>query len=370
MSWKATRSVSPLISPLHVKAQPKTSPVSFATAITKVKTVISIEGNFEVFGARSALATFGRLDPAALGHGYLFTGPVGVGKKHFARELAHSLLCERPKSGVLGYCGVCACCRAFAAATNPDFVVSQGTIKIGKDGGSALHDEELSARDLVRELALRGYSGSRRIVLLGDVEEPPAGVVVILTSSASGGLLATIRSRFVEVPFAPLATDEVERILVAEGVPEERAHYAAEASLGSVVRARDVLEEGDESVRNAAFAWFESAARGEPGDASFLHLDDKHLTGAEKREGVAELIELVRLGLRDWAALTIAGANASSMLPDHRDRIAKLPKRDAAALSTVLGAVGETARLARSNVSPGLVVDYLRMQLAPPNPRM
>ncbi len=346
--------------------------------------MISIEGNFDVVGARSALATFGRLDPANVGHGYLFTGPVGVGKKHFARQLAQSLLCERPKTGVLGYCSVCACCKAFVAGTNPDFVVSQGTIKIGKEGGSALHDEDLSARDLVRELALRGYSGNRRIVLLGDVafatheaanallkffEEPPTGVVVILTSSVSGNLLATIRSRFVEVPFAPLATNEVERVLIAGGIAEEQAHYAAEASLGSIVRAREVLEEGEESARGAAFDWFESTVRGDIGDTAFLHLDDKHLTGAEKREGVADLIELVRLGLRDWAAVTIAGTTATSMLPDRRDRIARLPKRDAHAIAALMGAVGDTSRLARSNVSPGLVVDYLKMQLAPPTDR-
>jgi DNA polymerase-3 subunit delta' len=339
-----------------------------------------IVGRFDVAGSNAALSFFGALEPARLGHGYLFTGPAGVGKKTFARELARSLLCETPKATLLGYCAACPGCTLFAAGTHPDFIASQGTIKIGGDGGSALHDEDLTSRDLVRELSLHGYRSRYRVVLLGDVafatheaanallrffEEPPSGVVVLLTASGPGALLPTIRSRFVELPFGPLPTAEVERILVAGGVAPGKARLAADVSLGSIVRARAVLDEDDLGIRDASYAWFARAVRGEPADASFLRLDDRGRTGAEKRAAVGELVEVVRAAARDWVALQLAGEDAPLLAADKRALLTGLPPREPAALVALLSAVGDVARLSTTNVSAGLVVDYLRLQLAP-----
>jgi DNA polymerase-3 subunit delta' len=346
--------------------------------------VRGIQGRFEVAGAKPALAFFGNLEPSRVGHGYSFTGPAGVGKKTFARRLAQSLLCETPKETLLGYCGTCTACKLFVAGTHPDFVASEGTLKIGKEGGSALHDEELTSRDLVRELSLHGYRSAHRVVLLGDVgfatheaanallkffEEPPRGVVVLLTTDAPGSLLDTIRSRFVDVAFPPLGTAEVEAILVGAGIAPDRARLAAEVSLGSVTRARAVLDEDESGVRDASFAWFAAALAGSPADASFLRLDDRSLSAAEKRGLAAELIELVRVAARDWAALALGGPGVPLLAADQRERLTGLPPRDPKAIVNLLGTIGEVERLARSNVSASLVVEYLRMQLAPPAPR-
>jgi hypothetical protein len=89
-----------------------------------------IEGAFDIVGGQAALAYFATLDPSRLSHGYIFSGPVGVGKKTFARRIAQSLLCETPKGTLLGYCGTCPGCTLFVAGTHPDFVSSEGRIKI------------------------------------------------------------------------------------------------------------------------------------------------------------------------------------------------------------------------------------------------
>ena len=339
-----------------------------------------VEGEFDVVGARGALAYFGSLDPARLSHAYAFTGPAGVGKKTFARRLAQSLLCETPKATVLGYCNHCPACTLFVAGTHPDFVSSEGTIKIGKDPGNAFHDEEVTSRDLVRALALHGYRSAHRVVLLGDVdfatheaanallkffEEPPPGVLILLTTNAPGTLLPTIRSRFLEVPFAPLASAEVEGVLLRDGVAPEKAAAAAEVALGSITRARAVIDEDDEGIRDAAFRWFADAIEGGMPEQGFLRLDDRSLSAGEKRALVGELIEIVRVAARDWSALTIAGDDVPLLAADQRALIARLPRRTPAAAASVLASVGDAERLAGTNVSAGLVIDFLRMQLAP-----
>ena len=105
---------------------------------------------------------------------------------------------------------------------------------------------------------------------------------------------------------------------------------------------------------------------GKTPDSSFLALDDRSLSGAEKREAVGELIELSRIAVRDWAALTLAaGDDVPLLASDQRARIQNLPHRDATAIVNLLTHLADVERVASSNVSAGLVVDYLRMQLSP-----
>ena len=51
---------------------------------------------------------------------YLFVGPSGIGKRRFAIELAHALLCTESPEAALAACGRCESCRLFAAGNHPD----------------------------------------------------------------------------------------------------------------------------------------------------------------------------------------------------------------------------------------------------------
>ncbi len=335
------------------------------------------QGSFDVVGAQGPLTFFGSLAPARLAHGYLFTGAPGIGKKTFARRLAQSLLCERPKTTLLGYCNACSACTLFRAGTHPDFVESTGDIKIGSPDERS---DELTSRELVRLLSLHGYSSRYRVVLLGDVafgsaaaanallkffEEPPSGVILILTTEAPGSLIATIRSRLVEVPFSPLTTAEIEGVLKAGGVEPEAAAFAAEVALGSITRAREVLDDDAAGLRTTALAWFSAALAGEPFD---LQLDERGGTPAERREILSALLAHVRVIARDWTALTAAGDGIPLLAADLRSEIAKLPKRSPEDALIVLRSVGSVERMAATNVSAALVADYLRLELAPRRP--
>jgi len=217
---------------------------------------------FDVPNAQGPKRYFGALAPEGLAHGYLFTGPSGIGKRTFARRLAQSLLCQGVKSGVLGYDGTCSSCRLFAQnAHHPDFIEHEGVLKIGdRDAPAGFHDgEDLSARDLVRHLSMQSYSGGMRVLLLADVdfathhaanallkvlEEPPQQSLFLLVSNAPSRVLPTILSRCRKLLLRPLATDDVVRAAaIATGIAADDPALleAAAASEGSVGRALSLL---------------------------------------------------------------------------------------------------------------------------------
>jgi DNA polymerase III subunit delta' len=328
-----------------------------------------IDGAFDVVGAAGPRALFEHLTPAALSHGYLFAGPAGVGKKTFARALAHSLLCITPKRTLLGWCGTCTGCTHFEAGTHPDFYLSVGQLKIGDRDGSGFHDsDEPTARDLVRQLSMHSYAGGKRVFVLGDAdftreaanallkffEEPPADVLLLITSSASGRILPTIRSRLVEVTFPLLSAAEVTTILERRGLAADDAAHAAAIANGSVARALAYLDEGEGATRDAAVEWFFAAAAGGEADA----------TGWAARPTLEAGLETVKTLARDWVALGLGGP-VPLLAQDQRARLETLPQREPVAFARLLGALGDAERIARTNVSPALVADLVRMALAP-----
>jgi DNA polymerase-3 subunit delta' len=329
------------------------------------------ELHFDVVGAQGPKTYFGRMTPASLAHAYLFSGPPGVGKKTFATRLAQSLLCDAPKEGVLGYDGTCYSCRLFASegARHPDFLEHTGILKIG-DADVAMgfyEGEDLTARDLVRQLSMQSYSGGMRVLLLGDIdfathhaanallkffEEPPRGVVLILTSPTPGRLLPTIRSRVIELRFPLLAQTQVRQILLDMSYDEERAHLGASLGQGSVTRAIAALGDDDETLRSQIAAWFFRVARGETPQE-----------GWASRETLDEGLELVKTLVRDWTALAVAGDRATVISVDYASELRALPALPPAEAIAMFGKLDDAQRLARTNVSPTMVSELIRMAL-------
>lgn len=326
-----------------------------------------IDGRFDVVGAAGPRALFERLTEATLSHGYLFAGPQGVGKKTFARAVGRSLLCVTPKRTLLGWCGDCAGCTQMDAGTHPDFYQTEGQVKIGERDGSS---DEPNARDLVRGLSLHSYAGGKRVSVLGDAEftreaanallkffeEPPPNVVLIVTTNAVGRVLATIRSRLIEVTFPRLSDAELVQILERNGIGAEEAARAAALANGSAARAFGFLNgaEGEGATREAVVAWFLAAARGEEADAKDWATRPTLETG----------LETVKTLARDWVALSLGGA-VPLLAHDQRAALEALPPREPAGFARLLGAIGDAERIAQTNVSPPLVADLVRIALAP-----
>lgn len=160
-----------------------------------------------------------------LHHGWILSGPRGVGKASFAHEAARMLVDPENR---------------FASMvdhhTHPDIIRVQRLPKEApKEGEAADPDAELKrsiAIDQIREvqhsLTTRPSMGPKRMViidaaddlergganaLLKSLEEPPVGTYFMLISHASDRLLPTIRSRCQMIRFEALGDAEMRQAL-------------------------------------------------------------------------------------------------------------------------------------------------------------
>jgi DNA polymerase-3 subunit delta' len=327
---------------------------------------------FEVVGADGPTRFFSRVDKEHLAHGYLFSGPAGIGKKTFARRLAQSLLCEAPKSGVLGYDGTCASCKLIGKdeTRHPDLLESVGPLKIGDaDDALGFHEAEaMTSRDLVRQLSLQSYAGGFRVFILGDVdfaspaaanallkffEEPPPLVLLLLTTATPTRLLSTIRSRLVELRFQTLRQAEVAQVLRLRGCDEAQAALGAALSQGSITRALSALSADEEALRATVAEWFFTVLAERFPEQSWA-----------TRETLDEGLELVKTLLRDWVACSSDGPAPPLLAVDYAQRIQRLPPIAPEAALHALAKLSQAQHLARTNVSPALVGEFVRMALA------
>ena len=123
-----------------------------------------------------------------LAHGLLFHGPAGIGKKRFATEFAHWLMCEQPEAEKA--CGICRSCQLLNAESHPDLYFIEP-----EEDGKAIKVDQI--RELIDKLSLTGHALGYRVIimspadalnvnasnsLLKTLEEPPQNTVLILLS--------------------------------------------------------------------------------------------------------------------------------------------------------------------------------------------
>ena len=220
-----------------------------------------------------------------LAHGYLFSGPVGVGKRSTAYAFAQTALCHAPITPDVP-CGACKSCRWFegrksSQIDHPD-VISLLTFSKGKGGDSHSRAEKrVGDQDPIIKLETIQYiceqlhrspmAGPKRAVIVPEaqrlcrgqaepanaflktLEEPPAASLIILTSSQPEALLETIISRVQTVQFKRLSGPEVGDGLLRRwpGMEATDLKLAAALADGSIGRALDLVG-GDLKIWRAA----------------------------------------------------------------------------------------------------------------------
>ncbi|MCK0166842.1 DNA polymerase III subunit delta' [Jannaschia sp. S6380] len=219
-----------------------------------------------LFGQEAAEATFLQAwNTGRLHHGWLLTGPLGVGKATLAWRIARFLLTDPPEQ-----------------ATSLDPVADHPALPriraLSEPGLMLLRrpwDEKtkkLRAEITVDEARrLGGFfamsAGGRRVVIVDAaddlnrnaanailklLEEPPALATLILVSHQPARLLPTIRSRCRVLRLGPLAPDALEAAVVQAGGAPEAASALAEGSTGAAL----LLAEGGAEIYETLVALY------------------------------------------------------------------------------------------------------------------
>jgi len=314
--------------------------------------------------------------PASL----LFHGPRGIGKQRLALWLGQLMLCESaPFPGSLATiagreapCGACNQCRFTGRLAHPDLHwffprprlkdSEPDAAEINSDLAEAIAerieasglypapggDEAIfvaSVRAIVKSAILSPAMARRKVYVIGDaermvaqagadqaanaflklLEEPPADTFIILTSSESGALLPTIKSRVVSLRVLPLLPPDVHAFFsdpvvaarvsadhgslgasalveAAAGAPGQIfGHDALEAATASAQTILDAAMAGDPSkVFRAAFVQGTTKSRGRFSDTlailtTLLHRRARESAGRDDRgaRGAAAAVDAV-----------------------------------------------------------------------------
>lgn len=210
-----------------------------------------------LYGHETAQAAFlHAFNGGRLHHGWLISGPRGVGKATLAWRLARFLLATPDEGGMfappppdtLDIAETHPVATRLRALSEPRlFLLRRGP----NDKGNALSQDIRvnEVRELARFLNLSAPDAGRRAVIIDAademnpnaanailkmLEEPPARVTFLLVAHQPARLLPTIRSRCRALPLHPLSPQDLAAALTQAGVAVEDPQATAELAGGSV----------------------------------------------------------------------------------------------------------------------------------------
>lgn len=333
-----------------------------------------------LYGQSKAEAAF--LDAFATGrlhHGWMLSGPRGIGKATLAWRIARFLLAQ-PAAG-----GMFAPEPPRSLDTDPDSPLAHRiragaepgifVLKRGPNATESALSQDIRV-DEVRKakafLQLSSAEGGRRVVivdaademntqaanaLLKLLEEPPERVTFLLVTHQPARLLPTIRSRCRELRLATLAPADMARALTAAGAETEGEEEALAAlASGSVGEAIRLLNLGGLETYAALVALFATLPRLDRQKA--IALADS-ITGKANEPRYDLLLGLIELFLARLARAGLVGPPMPEGAPGEAELMARLAPDGAAAMkwASLHQSLGARARHGKGvNLDPAALV--------------
>ena len=352
-----------------------------------------IAGHHEARRRLSAALAANRL-PQVL----LFTGPQGIGKQRLALWLAQLVLCERPSAEP---CGACRNCAAVTELRHPDLhwlvpiprpkagdparQVDEAAESLadvmeerraaplyGPPDGMSIHGIA-SVRLLQRAASLTSVEGGRRVFIIGDaerlvpqesspeaanavlklLEEPPSESLFVLTAVDARRLLATVRSRAVQLRLNRLAAAEVRSFLREHAGVASADLESKTAEADGSIGAATALDAGAGAARRNAEAVLE-AVLGPRGPRMQRALAQGPVSA---RGEFSTLLDAMSQVLAEAARGSLGAAG-------HRRVPAGLAGRDPEKLVRAIERVNAARETAQGNINPQLILAVLGEELA------
>jgi DNA polymerase-3 subunit delta' len=302
-------------------------------------------------------------------HAYLFTGPVGIGRRTLALNLAQTLNCTQ--SSIVGQpCQICSTCKRIKSSQYPDLNVIQA-----EQIGGTLKVEQV--RELQRTLSLSPYEARYRVAvlqrfeeahpsaanaLLKTLEEPSPQVVIVLTAESAEGLLPTIVSRCEVLRLRPVSNDLIAQELQKRWqLPTDQAQLMAHLSGGRPGYAVHLIENTE--TLNQRRDWLDDLFRLlEANRVERFAFTDSLYRHAE-REEVRNLLQVWLLLWRD-VLLAVSGEQASFVNQDFQEQIINLAQKvELFSCQNLVRAIQKTLDYLDKNVNTRQALDVLMLEL-------